>query len=77
MVWRASLHPDLSGSRMTPTRTRTSTGLYVRLDAARARFDRLLSDVAGGIRSPQHYDAIEAEVDAICRAARVALRGRP
>lgn len=44
------------------------------LDHQLTEFDELMRDVRGGIRSPDHFDALEARASAIGRALRDAFR---
>jgi hypothetical protein len=44
------------------------------LDDQLSRFDDLLRDVRGGIRSPEHFDALEERASRIGQALRDAFR---
>ena len=50
--------------------------LAARLDQLRDQFDALCGDVAGGVRGPAQFDALEERAQAIAAGIRAAFRSR-
>lgn len=50
--------------------------LLVKLDQLRDQFDTLCSEVAGGVRGPAHFDALEERAHDVAADLRAAFRSR-
>jgi len=48
----------------------------VKLDQLRDQFDTLCSEVAGGVRGPAQFDALEEQAQGIAADLRAAFRSR-
>lgn len=59
-----------------PAQRHEPPSLSLKLDRLRDRFDALCSELAGGVRGPAHFDALEERAQGIAADLRAAFRSR-
>ncbi len=64
----------VNGTRRTPNRVAPAPTIAELLDDQLSHFDELMRDVRGGIRSPEHFDALEERASRIGQRMRDAFR---